>query len=31
VTDVFPVEEVEAAFNRAQTPSPERVKVTLTV
>jgi L-iditol 2-dehydrogenase len=31
VTDVFPVEEVQAAFMRAQTPSPERVKVTLIV
>jgi L-iditol 2-dehydrogenase len=31
VTDVFPVGDVEAAFTRAQTPSPERVKVTLTV
>jgi L-iditol 2-dehydrogenase len=29
VTDVFPVEQVAAAFERAQTPSPERVKVTL--
>jgi threonine dehydrogenase-like Zn-dependent dehydrogenase len=31
VTDVFPIQDVAAAFDRAQTAAPERVKVTLTV